>query len=457
MGNAPTIDFKMNANYFGLAFSGSDKLRLILAPCAIIELTEQKICCLLKIQKIKASEDMTEFKLEGNPVGDSNKTRLVDFKLLMTVLIENYYNSGWHIKSNICLDTYGKNGSTIIFEKNEPLKTMVSCLSFDEMARLCVFGSQEFLDKIKEILWAEIERKNFFSKHWVTFKINENYSITEMISELFKSLYEIGWIYCGSIQTHSTEMSSLYFRYEEKLAPIHEFFALDIRKSDTISIYNPPPFMIEQIRNTIELEWSKGIQNEKLKSNVYEFKLNGTPWLNKMDSLLESRRLLNKIIQNLSKSNYDIYSICDLSTSEYKTSTFYFSKTTKLNQVSDSTHKIMSLSLYESDKLRIIDDLGEFSNILRRSIGQVWPKGLNLESNDSDAIEFKLNGSPFSPFSSTNDTINFSMLILVLFENMKKLNQLKFIGSADLCSEYISIENIPYGFNIHTLFFQFDQ
>ena len=468
MGNTPTqFDLDMSLSYFSISFSGSDKLRLILAPAEIIELTEKQISSLYRIQKLNKSDGLVELKLEGNPHEDLLRTKIIDFKFLLAVLIQEYFNIGWHIMSSICLDTYGKNGNTIIFEKSEPIPTFVSCLSFDGADNLNVLGPDQVVHKVKETLnrlcpgGVENESKNCSKDgfklngcSWLTFRINEEYSIVEMVGEIFKGLHEIGWVFCGSIQMHVTEIGNLYFRYEQRLNPMHEMFAMHLSKSDKISILNPPPLIIELIKDMIDSEWSKGIQSQIISSNVYEFRLKGDPWLEKTESLVESRRLLNKIIQNLNKMNYKIYSICDLSNKESKMSTFYFSKINEPNEASSS--KIVSLNLNESDKLRIIDDLDGFSDILRESISQIWPKGLKLESSCSGAIQFKLNGSPFSPFSSTNDTINFSMLILVLFENMKKGKRLKFIGSADLCSDYIFVENLPYGYNIHTLIFESD-
>jgi hypothetical protein len=467
MGNTPAhFDFNMSLSYFAVSFSGSDKLRLILAPGEIVEITEKQISHLYRIQRLNKSDGLVELKLEGSPVEDLLKAKVIDFKLLLAVLIQSYFKSGWHIKSSICLDTYGYNGNTIIFEKSEPIPTCVSCVSFDCVDKVNVLGPEEIVVKVKEILnrlcpeGVEKESKNSFQhgfKHngcsWLTFRIKEEYSMVELVGEIFKGLHEIGWVFCGSIQMHVTEISNLYFRYEQRPTPMHEMFALHLSKSDKISILNPPRLIIELIREMIESVWSNGMQSQTISSNVYEFRLKGAPWRDKTESLVESRRLLNKIIQNLKKLDYKIYAICDLSNKESKMSTFYFSK---INEPNEASSKIVSLNLNESDKLRIIDDLDGFSDILRESISQIWPKGLKLESSCSGAIQFKLNGSPFSPFSSTNDTINFSMLILVLFEKVKKGKRLKFIGSADLCSDYIFVENLPYGYNIHTLMFESD-
>jgi hypothetical protein len=138
MGNIQPNAVSQNYNYFAVTFYSGDRLRLLAAPSEIQSETESLIRSFWEIQDIHKADGYIEFKLKGMPLlaypslFDSNSYLSLKFKFLLCSLIKLYFKRGWHIKSSPVLQRYGTYGSSVIFEKNEPIETSVICFAFAE-------------------------------------------------------------------------------------------------------------------------------------------------------------------------------------------------------------------------------------------------------------------------------------------------------------------------------------
>ena len=411
MGNSPSLEYNLNLELFSIKFAHRDRLRLIFAPNDIVLLTEKTISQLWEIQEVKKSPGLVEYKLKGNPLTNTLSDENIQFKYLLCSLIKNYLEIGWHLEANMCLNRYGNSGSSLIFKRKEPLNTFVSCLSLDMGDKINVLGPENMIAVIKDSIvknWPngiQEERDTSVGNRqsykfklkgypWTGVISEEKYNAPDLICSIFKALYGIGWVFYAAIETSENKINTLFFRYlPNSTTPTTEIFPLLFHRTDKINIINPPPFTIDLLRDTIVATWPKGLQDQQIKYNSFEFKLKGNPWLNYGEESVFSKRLINKIIENFRLKGYELYSICDTSSSDYKMSTFFLQKSPSPPRISPS--RVLSVTFNESDKMRIIDDLNGFSNIVRDALKQGWSKGVKSESNFCGSLEFKLNGYAF--------------------------------------------------------------
>ena len=117
-----TIDKKLSINTFCLTFAWTDRIRLIMAPAEIVDLSEKIILQFWKVQDSKKSVGLAEYKLKGYPLRYTEITneKSFNFKHLICTLIKSYYEMGWHLEASMCLNQ--SNISQIIFKKTSPLK-----------------------------------------------------------------------------------------------------------------------------------------------------------------------------------------------------------------------------------------------------------------------------------------------------------------------------------------------
>lgn len=473
--NQASLHINPNFNYFSFSFSGTNTIRLLTISDDIISITEQVIKALWIVDNIKKGNYLVEFVLNGNPLIYKNN----EFKFLLCELFRVYLEHGWFIVGNMCLNRYARNGSVVIFNKQEPTNTtQIACLSLDRADRMNFIGTEALANHLREAItkyWSKgiDNEKNKSNRNYTSFEFKVNgypwhpltnkdeFAAPEFMCGIFKEFSDIGWTFYSAIQLPDTKTSTLFFKYTEPEAiELNDIFALTLSKSDLIRIINPQPFTIDLVRKVIFGEWLKGVQDQDIKHDAFEFKLRGYPWDNEGEDAINSKRLLNKIIEYLRYNNYNLYSICDISNADKRMSTFFFQR--KINQSSlllspPSSCRILSLSLNRLNKLRVIDNFSGFNDVLRDAVKQGWPKGISSEKLYYEAQQFKLHGKPFTKSGAdSDDAIYFPIFIMCLLDNLKQYDTFRLVGSADLSSQGVldggsSLE----GLNIHTLFFQY--
>ena len=274
----------------------------------------------------------------------------------------------------------------------------------------------------------------------------------QLMAEILKLFYRLGWKHAASIQIGG-KLNALYFKYEpEILGQNLDLLTISLKSTDLIRVVNSPPYINELVRSAILTGWCLEIQQESALFNSYEFKLKGNPWTGSSNEAVFSKRFINKLIEIFKHNSFDLYSICDLSMNYDRVSTFYFNRVP--NQASVMP-KILSVSLNESDKIRIIDDKCDFAGIVRECLVRNWIRGIQKESDYFSAREFKLNGKPF--LGTSQETVDFNIFIMVLLDYInKKYKNIRFIGGADLSAKYVKNDNTSttQDVSVHTLFFE---
>ena len=449
MGNklSLTIDHKLNINTFCLTFALFDRLRLIMAPSEIVELSEKIILQFWEVQESKKSLGLAEYKLKGAPLFDSTNEESSQFKHLLCTLIKSYYETGWHLEASMCLNDANK--SQVIFKKKQPIHTQIGMVSllFDDI--ISVIGPESIQTAVKQAIsssWPNGVNKelNTSTQTRQSYEIKLNgypwnsgyghadyYNSSNLVCSIFKSAERFGWKFVDSIQTY--KKSSLIFRYEPESIEAGDYFALIIDRTDRINIVSPPAKTIDIIKDSISSAWTKGIQKEGEHLNTYEFKLKGNPWWNYGDDIVHSKRVINKIVDNLKSNNYSLHAICDTQTLNSKLGTFFFKKRNL-----SSPARTLTMGFTLSKFILITDDLNGFSNLVREALNSGgWVSGFG-ESNFFGALRFELNGKPFLSHSSQPDAVRFILVMLVLFDKLDGLRNFKYLTSGDLNDSHAS-------------------
>ena len=215
-------------------------------------------------------------------------------------------------------------------------------------------------------------------------------------------------------------------------------FPLVLDRVNRINVLNSPLKIIDLIRESIKNSWLNGIENESGVANVYEFMLSNNPWLCVGPNSVGSKRIVNKLIECLKLNYYELYTTSDLCSNNKKYSTLFFKKSQNSNI---ELCKTLMLSFNELNKLRITDDLNAFSDIIKDACQIGWQRGIREELNFYGSCQFELVGYPFKKDPFSKDCVEFIIFMLILFDNLDRYSNLKFVSSIDLYDSLDSMSN----------------
>lgn len=86
---------------------------------------------------------------------------------------------------------------------------------------------------------------------------------------------------------------NLYFRHQSSTTPsTSQHVGLSIVGTDRIRLSRCSPEIIDIVRQTIQANWSRGVQKEKKPGHSCEFKLKGNPWRDIGVESVQSRILM---------------------------------------------------------------------------------------------------------------------------------------------------------------------
>lgn len=456
----------MGFNQFAVMFGGMDRLRLILAPPEVINGTKIILDTLWKIQEINQQPGCIEIKLKGTPFCPSSELDK-SVKYLMCLILNKYYELGYHVKASIDLLKPGNYSDAVIFEKREPISTYTICMSLNSSDKIRVFAPEGVIGLVRNTIiqtWSlGIQREKIITNGW-QFKLNgnpwsgssynvESYISAYMINALLQTLYNHGWVFIGSIKSGQGQydLNSLYFRFDSNLLQSLKseqnpgrFFSLTLNKKDRIRLINAPNDLIPVVRTAVKEAWPKGVQNEFYVNIGYEFKLNGNPWWCHGEETVFSRRLVSNILRLMRQYNWNLYATCKLSTQLDSKSDFFFrfDPTNRLN------NRPLCISLNESNKIRVIDGTHNHVNAVLNAIQGSWPEGIKELSLYGVSHQFKLRGSPFS--GGFSNPLYAAVVVMFIISNLQTQGA-KFLCSASVSGKYDDDNSYPM--NLSSLFF----
>ncbi|CAF0775027.1 unnamed protein product [Brachionus calyciflorus] len=475
MGGTPSVNLgyheQICQNYFSVQMSGSDRFRLILAPEDIKNITRNVLNSIWLIQKEESQLGFIEFKLQGTPWYSSGEDDL-NVKYFLCSLLQAYYQQGWFLKASTDLERQSSETDVLFFQKNIPIKTSVICLSLNSTDKIRVLAPENIYPLIKHSVvtsWPKgIQRERMFDKSyeiklygnpWTDWSrdSSESFDIPILILELMRNLFRNGWEFLGAIDSgkRQTSLNALYFRYAPDEINKNDientrFFAMSLNKSDRVRLHRADEDLKSLLTNPnygMQSLWQKGIQNQKIVNNAYEFKLSGNPWDSSGDEAVESRRLLNDLFNLFSRYGWSLYGTCDLTKSETNKSTFFF----RTKPIEPKHLVNFCVSLNETDKIRLIGGNPSLTQEVKEAILQGWQKGIQEESNYYGSDQIKLRGYPFSTTGA--DKVYTCVMMTLILNNLEKKG-FKLLCSADVSQKYYSDDNNRYPVDLHSWFFE---
>ena len=146
------LKYDVDRKLFSLTFTSRDKIRLVLAPYELITSTRQILAKYWRVDYVRISDSLAEFKLEDYELKDVEAEN-ADSEFLLTRLIKSYYELGWEIEANMGMSLAGKTGNTVIFKKREPISTSVTCVSLDRTNRISVLGPESMISLVSMLVY----------------------------------------------------------------------------------------------------------------------------------------------------------------------------------------------------------------------------------------------------------------------------------------------------------------
>lgn len=443
----PPADFK----YFAIQISFADRLKIIAANSEVIEKTEYVLDKHWGIESFNSSLGFNEYQIKGNPF-EPSETQDVDAKFFICTLIKQYYLIGWHVKKSCDFKYHvdaGRGSDMIIFEKMNPIKTSIICISLNDTDKIRVLAPKEIWAPIRAMIdkfWPlGIEQERILNNSFEfklagepfgSTQINgiESYYTAGLINGFFSALYHLGYIYLATIDSGNREsdINALYFRYaldevQEEENINRQFFAVTLNKTDRIRMVSVLPDLASSMKSMMPKLWIHGVKKVKESNGTIEFTLNGNPWNSRGEESLDARELIANLIHVLSQYDWSYYATCMISENiDDKAALFFRYKTMK---------PILTtcVSLDETDKIRLISENKKLKSIIRDSIKSSWPKGIESETSYFGSYQFQLKGNPFALDGSNIEYASYMMLNIL---HGLESNGIKMITSIDATGKY---------------------
>lgn len=469
MGTTPSVNLlpnqNTNLNYFSIQFSRSDRLRLILAPDIIQNITRDVLKSNWVYQEENKQFGFIEFKLFGSPWNYQKS----ESKLFLCNLLEKYYENGWHLNASTDIQRYGNDTDVLFFQKIKPINTSIICLSLDSTDLIRVFGDEKIYAIIKHSVikaWNKGLQHEEITDKYCEFKLygnpwddsifddSDTFHIPFFILDLINNLYKSGWLFFGAINSvkKNKSVNSLYFRREE--IPINEaehtrFFAMSLHSSDEIRFYKLDKDLKSLISSTdhgLANLWTKGIQFKGTIEHVLDFKLKGNPWDSNGEEAVESRRLINNLLNLFDLQGWGLYATCVLTKKLNNTSTFFF----RTKQIDNKNKINMCLSLHEDNVIRLVESEDGLVEEVKDAIDKCWPKGIKNESNYFGSKQIRLRDDPFSCHGAKK--IYSCAMMTFILNNLDKKGY-RLLCSADISRKFHRNRKVEFSTDLHSWFF----
>lgn len=187
------------------------------------------------------------------------------------------------------------------------------------------------------------------------------------------------------------------------------FASLSLHMTDRIRLLDFPQEIVDLVRNVLQRNWQRGIQQECVYYGSYEFKLYGRPWSISMDvqQAIDARRLIRHLFAALYDVGWILALSTDVSRKQADKDTLIFRHQTP----APAKCEWMSIDFARGDRIRIMDApqsvLDAVNTQLQPAIQEhVRPKVIGM-------WELKLHGYPWRAVGG--ETMNARRTLLQLF------------------------------------------
>ena len=173
-----------------------------------------------------------------------------------------------------------------------------------------------------------------------------------MAGSLLYRLHRDGWkLLVSSDLTRTTDLTTWFFKkVPVATLPSQPFLVVGLSSHDSLMILNAPAQLHQTFKGVIRKSWPPGIQNWSFENGVLMIKLKGTPWRPDGEETVNSRVLLETLVNDLLLKQWNLYGNSNLKSS---TSTLFFEYDPNIIPGQASvTH--FTISLNRHDRLRLI-------------------------------------------------------------------------------------------------------
>lgn len=138
-------------------------------------------------------------------------------------------------------------------------------------------------------------------------------SSRRLLAAVLKTMAQFGWNLLQAADVSKKEFDKDTLFFERGLPdPDADLFAISFNMGDRIRIIDAPSFAA-CVKDAIQTQWRKGIQNERVYNGSIEFKLGGHPWYPDGSETVYGRMLLCQVIANIRAKGYKLYGSVDIS------------------------------------------------------------------------------------------------------------------------------------------------
>ena len=172
-----------------------------------------------------------------------------------------------------------------------------------------------------------------------------------LLQMLVTDLYVRQWRLYGNSNLKSGT-NTFFFEHDPSIAlgqPCPPHFTISLNKYDTLRLIGIPDSLTSAVRDVIQTNWPRGIQEESRYSLSWQFKLRGNPWWASGEEAVISRYLILKIIEAMQAYGWSIVTSIDSSRKLSDKSSLLF------RQSQPRQAPVFCISLNETDKLRLIN------------------------------------------------------------------------------------------------------
>ena len=238
-----------------------------------------------------------------------------------------------------------------------------------------------------------------------------------MAGSILNGLCRVGWrLIMSSDLTRTTEFSMTTWVFKKvpvALVSSYPFMVVGLSSTDSFMILNAPTQLHQTFKDVIGKSWPPGIQNWSLENGVLLIKLRGTPWRPDGEETVNSRVLLQTLVNDLLLKQWNLYGNSNLKSN---TNTLFFEHDPNIMLGQYSVNHFI-ISLNKHDTLRLIGVPDNLNFAIRDTIQTSWLRGIQGESRYFGSWEFKLRGNPW--WASGEEAVDSRYLILKLIETLQ--------------------------------------
>ncbi len=235
-------------------------------------------------------------------------------------------------------------------------------------------------------------------------------------TKTFEQMYALGYDFvCSTDLARLYDHSTWFFaKSQQTERPKKKFLCVAPGSFDKLVVVQGAEHLISALRDSISQSWRYGIQKEEPKRTsygpIYEFKLNGNPWVQTGEEAAMCRRMLLTIIGRMGQLHWKLVASTNL---KGGTDTMMF---VYEENYSTSLRDLSMVSLNRQDRIRLINFDESNIPIVRQSIMRRYQQDPPSEKMYHRAYEFKLNGYPF--FCSGEEAVASRRLICQILADL---------------------------------------